>query len=244
MNKLCLVLGLGFVLLLHQSCKTAYTPNALNVPLLQERGEVKLLLSPTNYQAAYAVSDHVGIMANGYNLSSETTTEFNGVLTDSYTAKSIVGEVGVGYFGRTGRNFTYELYGGGGMTQASFRGTGAFGGKNYEVTGLKFFVQPNLGFVSQGFDLAFSPRLSGIQFGAPTVTKYPLTDLKNDNLDGLGNALHLFLEPALTLRAGYKYVKVQGQFGLSFQLSSGNIPYSPVIGNLGLAIDIARWYNR
>ncbi len=242
MNKLLSLIRLGCVLALCQSCRTAYTPNALNVPLMQERGEIKLMVSPNNYQGAYAVTDNIAIIANGRVATSTTSTSVNGTASDSFDAKNSVFEAGIGYYGHTGRGFTYEVYGGGGVTQVGFHGTGPSVGKNYDVSGMKFFVQPNIGFTSQGFDIAFSTRLSGLQFGTATGN-YSLAEQKANELDKLGAATHLFLEPAITLRGGYKYVKLQLQLGGSFKLTQAVIPYNGLIGNVGLVFDFAQWYN-
>ncbi|WP_375448317.1 hypothetical protein [uncultured Fibrella sp.] len=241
MNKLLSLIRLACVLVLCQSCRTVYTPNALNVPLLQEQGEIKLLVAPNNYQAAYAVTDKIGIIANGRVATSANSSTINGA-ADNFDAKNTVFEAGVGYYGRTGRNLTYELYGGGGISQVGFHGTGSSVGKNYDVSGMKFFVQPNIGFTSRGFDIAFSTRLSGLQFSTATGN-YTATDLKNNDLDGLAKSTHLFLEPAITLRGGYKYVKLQMQLGGSFKLTQAVIPYNGLIANVGLVFDFAQWYN-
>ena len=242
MNKLLSLVRLACVLALCQSCRTAYTPNALNVPLLQEQGEIKLMVSPTNYQAAYAVTDKIGIMANGRVATSANSTSVNGTATDSFDAKNTVFEAGIGFYGRTQRNLTYEVYGGGGITQVGFHGTGSSTGKNYDVSGMKFFVQPNIGFTSRGFDIAFSTRLSGLQFSTATGN-YTATELKNNELDQLASSMHLFLEPAITLRGGYKYVKLQAQVGGSFKMTQAVIPYNGLILNMGLVFDFAQWYN-
>ena len=241
MNKLFTLIRLACILALCQSCRTVYTPNALNVPLLQEQGEIKLMLSPTNYQAAYAVTDKIGIMANGRVATTANSSTINGA-TDSFDSRNSVFEAGIGYYGRTGRNLTYELYGGGGISQVGFKGTGSSVGRDYDVSGLKFFLQPNIGFTSRGFDIALSTRLSGLQFGAAT-SNYSAIKLKENELSDLAKSTHLFLEPAITLRGGYKYVKLQVQVGASFKLSQAVIPYNGLIANAGLVFDLAQWYN-
>ena len=42
-----------------------YYPNANNVPLLEEKGEFKGTIEPTNLQLAYAIDSNIGIMLNG-----------------------------------------------------------------------------------------------------------------------------------------------------------------------------------
>ena len=241
MKILSTLIRLACILALCQSCRTVYTPNALNVPLLQEQGEIKLMVSANNYQAAYAVTDKIGIIANGRVATSANSSTINGA-ADNFDAKNTVFEGGIGYYGRTGRNLTYEVYGGGGISQVGFHGTGTSVGKNYDVSGLKFFIQPNIGFTSRGFDIALSTRVSGLQFSTATGD-YTASDLKSNDLDGLAKSTHLFLEPAITLRGGYKYVKLQAQIGGSFKLTSATIPYDSLIANLGLVFDFAQWYN-
>src|SRR5262245_17364465 len=88
--------------LLGACTSTLYRANQANVPLLREAHEVKATLANNNLQAAYAPSDHVGIIANGY--------------WDSYNKAPRVGrgwlmEAGAGAFGQAMfRNVQWEVY--------------------------------------------------------------------------------------------------------------------------------------
>lgn len=232
-----------------QSCKTAYVPNALNVPLLREQGELKFLISPSNYQAAYAITDKIGFIVNAQVAKNDEVGNenvlVNGKPSVSFSQKNTVFEAGAGYLGKGRRNLIYELYGGGGVTRTHIVDTNS---KNsilgdYDARGLKIFVQPNVGFGTKYFDVAFSPRITALQYGSST-TIYSKQYLVDQELDQLADHTHIFLEPALTLRGGYKFVKIQAQFGLSLKLSSAVIPYNETLGSLGLVIDIAKWYNK
>jgi hypothetical protein len=230
------------IFILCQSCKTAYIPSALNVPLLQEKGELKITLSPTNYQVAYSISKKLGVMANGQ-VASSTTTFGDGITNSDFKQTNSAFELGAGYLGKGGRNLLYELYGGIGLIKADIVDSKA--GQilgTYEANGLKFFIQPNIGFTSKAFDIAFSTRFTGLQFGTST-TIFSKQYLLEKELDELSENTHLFLEPAITLRGGYKFIKLQTQIGLSAKLSTPNIPYNAFIGSVGLQIDIAKWYN-
>ncbi len=229
--------------MLCQSCKTAYIPSALNVPLLQEKGELKITLTPTNYQVAYAISEKLGVMANGQRASS-TTTFSDGVTNSDFKQTNSSIELGAGYLGKGGRNFLYELYGGLGLVKADIVDSKA--GKTigtYEANGLKFFIQPNIGFTTKAFDVAFSARFTGLQFGTSS-TVFSKQYLIDKELNELSENTHLFLEPAITLRGGYKFIKLQTQIGISAKLSSASIPYNSLVGSIGLQINIAKWYNK
>ena len=245
-NGCFLLIGLA---LLFQSCKTAYIPNALNVPLLQEKGEMKFLLSANNFQAAYAVTDKIGIIANGQVAKREHQGNPNATVDGkpdvSFAQNNSVIEAGIGYLGKGERNLLYEVYGGGGFSRTHIADLNANNGVlgEIEANGLKLFIQPNVGFASRYFDVALSSRFTALQYGTAT-TIYSKQYLIDQDLDQLADHMHMFMEPAITLRGGYKFMKIQAQFGLSLKLSSANIPYNSTLGNLGLVIDIAKWYKK
>jgi hypothetical protein len=227
-----------------QSCRTVYTPTAVSVPLLQEKGEIRAYISPTNAQVAYAVTDHLGVIANGRFSNWEVTTTINDK-TDNYNSKLTDVEIGAGYLAKSAKGLIFEGYGGLGFASANFTDVDANKqplGEKFTSTGFKAFVQPNIGFTSNGFDMALSTRLSGIKFGKAETT-YSLTKLKEYSLDKLAENTHLFLEPAITLRGGYKWVKLQAQFGASVKLTEATIPHNPFFGSIGLSLNLAKWYD-
>lgn len=75
------ILGLS---LIAQSCNIMYTPNMQNVPLLTEKNEVRATLGPFDYQAAYAVTENIGVMLNGQYHTRNTNT-----LDYEYGSKSL-----------------------------------------------------------------------------------------------------------------------------------------------------------
>lgn len=242
----CLLLGLIITL---QSCKTAYVPNALNVPLLQEKGELKFLVSGRDFQAAYAISDRVGVIANAQFVKSDhegsPDVTVNGKPDVSFAQNNSAIESGIGYLGKGERNLIYEVYGGGGFSRTHIADLNANNGVlgEIEAKGLKLFVQPNVGFATKYFDVALSSRFTALKYGTAT-TIYSKQYLIDQDLDQLADNTHMFLEPAITLRGGYKFIKIQAQFGLALKLSSATIPYNETLGNIGLVLDFAKWYKR
>ena len=70
----------------------------------------------------------------------------------------------------------------------------------------------------------------------PNALNVPLLQEKDE--------LKFLVSPSNTLRGGYKFAKIQAQFGLSLKLSSAVILYNEAPASLGLVIDIAKWYNK
>lgn len=224
------------------SCSTTlYTTNAVNAPLLKEQGEVKVNVTQNDLQAAVAVSDHIGIMANGY------YQNYTG--TNNYRHNGGMGELGIGYLLNSENNLVMETFVGGGLgmvhKQEQFDGAGnSTYMASFNANAAKGFVQTNLGYRSKYFDVALTPKFSFVKYSNFSQTNYTNDQLRDDYLDNnrLTDPLFVFAEPAITVRGGYKFIKLQAQYGLTLNLSGQNIRRSPDFASLGLVIDIARWY--
>lgn len=225
--------SLAAVGILFSSCKTVYAPNALNVPLFQEKGEVKATLATNNLQVAAAVSEHIGIMANGF-----VNNHANSDRSFKNEGKGF--EFGLGYFDHTEERVTYETYAGMGWYNVRIRESDNT--KMFDANATKYFVQPAIGWVSPFFEVAVSPRVSVIKYAKPDITGYTLAEQKEDYYDIVDQKAHVFVEPTVILRSGYRFVKVQVQFGRSVKLSTNDIHHERSIGSLGVTFDIAKWY--
>lgn len=229
-------------LVLFCSCATTlYTTNAVNVPLLKEKGEVKLNVTQNDLQAAIAVSDNIGIMANGY------YENYNG--SNNYRHGGAMGELGLGYLLNSEGNLVMETYVGGGLgkvhkQQQFTTNTNDDYMASFDVNAVKGFVQTNLGYRSKYFDVALTPKFSFVKYSNFSQTNYSEEQLKNDYLDRnrLTDPLFVFAEPAITVRGGYKFIKLQAQYGVTLNVGGQSIRKTPDFGSLGLIIDIAKWY--
>src|SRR6056297_213766 len=107
-QKFFLLLPLGFLF----SCSPEYIPNMANSPMFSNKGEFQanIATGTSNFdaQAAYAITDHIGIMVNG-SYGNETNDT-----TDDYHKHSFI-EGGLGYFENLGESLRYEIYGGYGI---------------------------------------------------------------------------------------------------------------------------------
>jgi hypothetical protein len=220
-----------------------YVSNAINAPMLKERGEVQVTATGHDLQAAVAVAKNVGIMANGYyqNYTSSNNYQHNGML----------GEAGIGYFTPLLDNhFTFETYVGGGAGRVHKQEQFSDQNDNpymasFNARAAKVFVQPDFGYKSRFFDLIASSRFSFVKYNYFSQSNYTQQQLAEDYLDNnkLTGPVFMFAEPALTVRAGYKFIKLQYQFGLTVNMTANQIRQANNFSSLGLVIDVARWYN-
>jgi len=224
------------------SCTTEmYVSNAVNAPLLKEKGEVQVNVTQNDLQAAVAVGDHFGLMLNGF---------YKGYKDGNYNHNGVLGEFGLGYFQRLENNFVFETFAGAGVAgirkQKEFtsESSAPYIGK-FNAEAMKVFLQPEVGYKSRVFDAVISSRFSFVKYRNFSSQNYPQDELRKDYLDNdnLTGPTFIFAEPALTFRLGYKYIKLQAQYGLTINLTGNNIRHPNNFSSLGIVVDIARWYN-
>ncbi|MBL7934047.1 MAG: hypothetical protein JNL60_19240 [Bacteroidia bacterium] len=234
------LLALSFL----NSCTTQmYVSNTVNAPLLKERGEVQLTATPNDLQAAVGVGRHVGLMVNGY------YKNYTG--SNNYRHDGVLGEAGVGYFTPLAENFVFETYvgAGAGRVHKQEEFTGPADNTylaSFDAKASKMFIQPDFGYKSRFVDVVISSRFSFVKYNAFTQSNYPQNELREDYLENnrITGPLFVFAEPALTLRGGYKFIKVQFQYGLTINATSERIKHPYNFSSVGVLIDIAKWYNR
>lgn len=228
--------------LLISSCSTQmYVSNTVNAPLLKEKGEVQVSVTQSDLQAAVAVTDHIGLMANGF---------YKNYKSGNYQHNGVLGELGIGYYKPLDDHFVFETFAGGGL--AHIYQQKEFNDLNNDVVlgkfnadAMKIFLQPDFGYRSKIFEASISSRFSMVKYTSFSSQNYPAQNLKDDYLDNnnLTGPAFLFAEPALTCRVGYKYVKLQAQVGLTINLTGNNIKHADNFSSVGFIIDIAKWYD-
>ncbi len=207
--------------LIISSCAPSYVPNVVNTPLLSNKGEFQasanVALSGFDPQIAYAITDNIGLMVNGSfaNQTSDTT--------DDYHKHQFV-EFGAGYYKRIGPFFRFESYGGVGFGNLESNDNDAVFIPYSSVKTTRFFVQPTIGATSHIMDSSFSSR-------------FVIVNMNQGSHSDIG----YFLEPVMTAKLGYKYVKVVTQFGISIPLNSEiDFGYEPFIFSLGLQLNLGK----
>jgi hypothetical protein len=217
------------------SCKTVYQPNVVNTPLLTNAGEFRAYVDPGNLQLAYAVSDHFGLMANGFYVS-------EGAEDNSISGHGGLVEAGFGYFTPAGP-FVFETYVGGGRGWLGFHEYRNENGnsvrREFSAGGTRFFVQPSIGYSGSLFEIGLTPRIIFGKFDNIS-TNYSSQDQIDGSFYQIDRPVWTFIEPALTLRGGYKFIKLQAQFGFSAKMNSEPLSYKDSFVNIGISFDLFR----
>lgn len=222
-----------------------YSPPSQNVPMLSREKEFTLAAGLVEAESAngmelkgaYAVSPHVGLIAgiNGYfpdNKSDSTSYGSGGLI-----------EGGAGYFTPVSDKFVFETYGllGYGWMKNYFpesinRNPGTDGKINANIFSIG--VQPSFGYKSKYFEAAFSTKgallnYTNIRGNLMESSEGQSSDVSQQQYlkDNKGNFM---LEPALTLRGGLEFLKLQLQLGKSFNLSHPNFPQDEGWVSIGL----------
>lgn len=229
---------------LFTSCRTLYKPNAVNAPMLKEKGEAKIYVSTGNLQASYAVGNHVGVMLNGYYETGKVNLDNN----DYVRTTGASGEAGVGYFMPFANNMLFEVYGGAGLGKVNIKeqhtsGDGSIMLKYFDANASKFYIQPTYGFVGKYLEVGLTPRFTFVKYDNLRNINYTLEERRDHTYEDLNRPLFAFFEPAVTVRGGYKWIKLQVQVGRSIKLSNDDLNYDGNLVNGGIVIDIAKWYN-
>ena len=215
------------------SCQV-YAPNTLNVSGFNRKGEVHAsahISNGLNIQTAYAITDKIGIMGNLLSNNSTIGTASNS--TESRKGKANFGELGIGYFTTNESKSRFEMYGGIGLGKIGIgRSTNNATPRRFEANGTRFFIQPSIGRRGKSFEIYLSTRASILKYNN-VVTTYSVADLSGDKFIDIDKPTWIFLEPAVTMRFGFKSVKFQLQLGRSFKLNSEDLGYEQSIFGVG-----------
>lgn len=222
------------------SCKTMYMPSMQNVPMFEKKGELQATVAVHNIQAAYAISNRLGVIANSFFRNGNVFHMDDGNTSD-YTADSFNYEIGIGTMFKSDSGSKLEVFAGYGHGSASltyyydapppYRGWGGSSSFN------KYFIQPGIISQTENLQLCFSMRLSLLDF-------YDFKDLQNNELN---YATPIFIEPAITLNKQVGFISFRGQ--IQFSIAGGSpgknfgeyLPYkSMLLCNVGVTANLTR----
>ena len=215
-----------------------YSPNSQNVPLISSKGEKNLTvatdLARVDVQGAYGVTQNIAVKANAGFFFPEDLDNGNG-------GSGKVFEIGVGYFKPLPNNFVFETY--------AIAGFGSF--ENHmpstlasspQTTGnisaniSRFGIQPNFGYKTKKFSAAVSSRFISLNYNKIEG------DLIFDGVNQLtylkDNSSNFLIEPAITLIGGFEKVKLQLQYGYSFNVSNSNFKQDKNYVTIGLNFNL------
>ncbi len=244
-----MIIALVGLISVHTSCsRYYYQPNAVNTPMLKEKGDMKVAISGSsskenldgnyskssllNIQTAYSPIKYMGVMANfsnyKYSLGEENFAE------GDVDAHASLFEVGAGGY--------YPIFlkdNGLGLVADTYIGYG--GGKLKSDVNMNFnrlFIQPGISLTFPYFDVGLAARISGIKYSNLDPNGMSAEYISNQGLNTITEKRHYFFEPALTLRGGYKFIKAELQVTSSDSFKDLDWEYDGNIVSLGVYFSI------
>src|SRR5690606_26341880 len=219
----------------------AYSPYQLQTTMLREAGEYQATVGNSNVTAAVSVAPNVLLHGGGHYQALNFTT-FNGPREES---RQWLAEGGLGMFGDFGhRDVRWTVLAGGGAGAAWSEVIEGTSNRSYEGRFARGYLQPNIGWVTPIFEIVGSVRLAGVQYMDFNSTGYgengrSTFGLTPENMQG---RLWFFLEPSVTVKVGYRWVKLFAQPVLSVPLNREEISHLPLNLVVGLSFDLAQWH--
>ena len=239
MKNIFFLSALAFVLLFSASCnRYYYKPNAVNAPMFTDGNQFHVagagmirtdeddINDGNSYffdvQAAYSPIKHLGIIAN-YSTWAFRPNTIN-FASGNVDADAHLAEVGVGGYlvaGQKKAKLVGDLYvGGGGGNLRS----------DVDMKVRRLFLQPGIGMRHAVVDVGFNLRISNVKYmdlddngrGMAYLQDKRLYDINRNRRIDEGS--YFFLEPAVTVRTGYKFIKAQFQWGFANEVST--IPWN------------------
>lgn len=219
----CLVLAFFGLTLFFSSCSPDYRPNVVNTPLMRNKGDVRAGIytgtNGTDLQGAYAITPHLAAMFNATWFNGKSGSSSINGNTTNYFNRHVFAEIAPGYYTPLGSMGSFEVYSGlgRGISDNWNDNDPAKVRSNYN----RFFIQPGIGITTDVVDVSLATRATivGVKAVAdPSATR----DVSS------------LIEPAVTVRAGYKYIKLSVQTGLTLPITPVEFDVNPFMINFGV----------
>jgi hypothetical protein len=222
-----------------------YSSTSINAPLFTEKGQIAITAtagSGFNFQGAYAISNHMAVLANTSNY--EIEGSFNNGRDLSAKGFGKTNEIALGYFTKKKDGTYLEIFGGFGhivtKNTISYRvpcpenAYCIFQNALFNINANKYFIQPSVGWAGKNVELAFTARIANLQY-SNQVSQLPDSVFRLSKYDRLTKYNYPLIEPGITLRIGTKYVKFQGQILFSFDKGKVSMPENTG-GNISIGL--------
>jgi hypothetical protein len=223
------LLSFGMLLII-TGCVTLYKPNAIHSPMLKEKGELNTSASTGlsgcglyNIQAAYAISNHAGVMIDGM----YHNRHLNSADSSVEKLNMFFGEAGAGYFTTFGdkKNGLFQCYSGGGYGITTDKISNA--NQPYPEVNAKYFnifIQPGVAFTNKNFEVSFDLRANYVRLFNIHAYLYDKFEWWNTDFKFYSDTTLDFmnLEPAVTIKAGGEKLKGVFQLGLTIPTINSN----------------------
>ncbi len=215
-----------------------YGPSAHNVPIFREKNDLRLSAAfngnQVNAQGAYAITNHLAAQANIF--SGGYSYEF-----DDASGNGHLLEAGFGYFNAFSKHLVFECYGlaAAGKMENHFPKADDYfdayvGDISAQVS--RYAIQPSISYTTPYFEAALSPRFSSLNYSNINGN---LKSYDSDEVKYLkDHHSSILFEPALTIRGGFKNIKLQLQVSQSTNLTHPDFKQQNSNSTIGILIAI------
>ena len=241
-----LLIAFGIAQLL-VSCQVMYMPNKQNVPLFKAPNEIQIAIGPFDFQTAYSINKHLGVVVNGQFQSFWGTEKGLKDTATSESSRSITRmvEVGAGYYTILRDGLNFQAFGGFGYGKNRVEvdiqdqhSSQIFDSYSIRANTTHFFIQPAVGFTTKPVDFALSCRVVFLNYFNFENRNYPLDQLYANAFWEMDKNSYCFIEPALTMRFGTKNAKFHLQYIYSGLIGGAVLSYLPFRINFGLHVNL------
>jgi hypothetical protein len=200
-----------------------YAPTGTNAPLLANKNDISFSASGAwadnsqggQIDAAYLAGNHVGIMASYSSLKNDPSSGERG--------KQKHFEFGAGYVNKLSDLWLFESYGGLGFGKMeNFHETG-----NSTVRTKNYYLQPAIAVntKNKGFQFGFISKFNVVNFNlGDTTFDNDREPFVTNQMKLIGdNPTHIFWEPGIVLRGGWKEIVFQAGYQISKDLSDKDL---------------------
>jgi len=117
------------------------------------------------------------------------------------------------------------------------------------IKSIRSYIQPSIGVTSEYFDIAFSPRLTSfyvynvenninVELGSGSYAEN-----ESNTINGMKNhKKYFFFDPAVTIRGGWRYIKLQAQYSYNVPIGYCNFDYKESNFSLGVYFAYSKYY--
>ncbi|MBX2923328.1 MAG: hypothetical protein KF746_14095 [Chitinophagaceae bacterium] len=233
----------------------AYAPLTANAPFLKEKDELQFTthvmtgernddadkggIIGVNIKGAYALSNHIGVMASYSAANEKEVYNFsNGATTLKHKRK--FAEAAIGYFiaADQRKRLYFDIYAGYGTGSNNIYYVGYNNFHRSDVG--RFFIQSGISLVKNEFRLTGFLRTSFLSF-KNIETNYTEEELRHYDvrLYGLEKEKITSLEPTFALQfpvSKLKWLRGHAQVGAAILLNAPDLHYREVLGGIGITI--------
>jgi hypothetical protein len=235
------------IIILCSSCAVVYFPNTRNAPMFSGKGEFQASVSTglgSNLQTAYAITNHIGIMANGMSTTRNMTF---------YGGQHQYGEFGIGYYQNIKTKkveslFYADVFGGYGKGNVDVYDDG--GPKTlvthswFQGSYQKFFIQPCIAFKFNQtekvqFHISLVDRLSFVDVsGISGLASSASKNKASATPIAFNKTVYFFHEPSFVVKAVLREFYITSQIGLNLPYKDyiDHFTYNPIQLSIGIGI--------